>query len=367
VVAHGILSCIECAVVGADGSLSHGSESTDGHANSTDHDDVVVDYRVRSQPSLVPAPEGNHSSSANQSSNELAQASLTAVREAASRILSHQNPVVALVPEYHPTFRTAGDGASESNDKPSQVGCLVSFSVLTRFALPPSSVVLPGSFNPIHEGHVQLAQAAADAVYQERNVIWFELALTNADKPPLSVEEVQRRVQLFGDYFAQNQDDQNGFQWGILLTNAPLFRRKVELLQPLMVPVAATSHGHGRDTADAGIDGLILDMVIGVDTLVRLVDPKYYDGSPEKMHQAIRSMPVRFVVGGRLAQTPPESLAPSSSSFVSFATGHDQVTQLPHDLKSKFVLLTEDSFRVDLSSTEIRRKRENADSASSLR
>jgi nicotinic acid mononucleotide adenylyltransferase len=364
VVAHGILSCIECAVLGADGSFSHSSDSTKSDASSADHD-VVVDYRVQRAPELVPTPECYQTRTIYHATNELSQASPIVVNEATNRIFSCQNSVVALVPEYHPSFMTACDRDSVSKDEPSQGSCRVSFSVLTRFALPPSSVVFPGSFNPIHDGHVQLAKAAVDAVPQVRNVVWFELALTNADKPSLSVEEVRRRVQFFAEYFTQNNDDENGFQWGILLTNAPLFRQKVELLQPLIVPSGASSHGR----TDAVSDELNLDMIIGVDTLVRLSDPKYYDGSHKKMVEAIRSMPVRFVVGGRVAQptsgsantTAPKDIRhgePPSAQFssdTSFITGHDQVAQLPEDLQSKFVLLSEDSFRVDISSTEIRR------------
>src|SRR5438128_5706145 len=44
-------------------------------------------------------------------------------------------------------------------------------------------VLFPGSFNPMHEGHVSLAQVA-EALRQEP--VAFELSVTNVDKPPLA-------------------------------------------------------------------------------------------------------------------------------------------------------------------------------------
>lgn len=270
------------------------------------------------------------------------------VREAVHRVLSHQHPVVALVPEYHgeakPSDASAGD---DTDDRDAD---RISFSLLSHFALPPSSVVFPGSFNPVHEGHVKLAKAAMEEVPQLRNVVWFEMSLTNADKPSLSVEEVTRRVRGFAEAFAGELAALVDFQWGLLLSNAPLFRQKVDILQPLLVP--ASGSGGGGGGGDPSDD--FLDVVIGTDTLVRLVDPKYYQGSADCMVQALEATAARFVVGGRVIQP----VASASSSFVS---GHDAVAGLPEGLRSRFVLLPEDTFRVDLSSTEIRRKLQAAE------
>ena len=100
-----------------------------------------------------------------------------------------------------------------------------------------------------------------------------------------------------------------------------------------------------------------LHFVIGTDTLVRLVDKKYYDNSEGKMIQTLTSMPCRFVVGGRLEQSKVTANDVSKSSLsaanTQFITGQQEVKALPGQLQSKFVLLKD--FRVDISSTELRK------------
>jgi nicotinic acid mononucleotide adenylyltransferase len=87
--------------------------------------------------------------------------------------------------------------------------------------------------------------------------------------------------------------------------------------------------------------------VIGTDTMVRMLNPKYYNHDYEQMLQAQRSMGVNFVVGGRLDQT-----NPNKDKFIS---GKDALPEgLPQDVQEMFILLEESDFRVDISSTELR-------------
>ena len=55
-------------------------------------------------------------------------------------------------------------------------------------AAPRPSVLFPGSFNPLHAGHVLLARIAEDIRQQP---LAFEISVTNVDKPPLAGETVQ--------------------------------------------------------------------------------------------------------------------------------------------------------------------------------
>ena len=55
-------------------------------------------------------------------------------------------------------------------------------------------LLVPGSFNPLHHGHLGLAAAAASRTGRPAA---FELSVVNVDKPPLAEREVRRRVAQF--------------------------------------------------------------------------------------------------------------------------------------------------------------------------
>ena len=167
--------------------------------------------------------------------------------------------------------------------------------------------IVSGAFNPLHTGHLGLAAAAAE--FLDRQAV-FELPLLNAEKAPLEARDVHRRAaQLAGCA-------------DLVLSRAPLFQAKAELF-----PGAV--------------------FVIGVDTAVRLVDPRFYDGSRAAMVRAIAAIARRgcsFLVAGRRLD----------GRFTRLA---DLNLPLPPDFQARFVELPPAAFRVDRSSTEIRTRR----------
>jgi len=269
------------------------------------------------------------------------------------------------------------------NDDSSQ-----SFQMETALAdgenlFPNDVIIVPGSYNPPHHGHVGLANAAVAALRQMRRTeekgcnevssssnmlrsrysslesfstssssssalknLWdtvdkheydptvlFEMSVTNADKPPLDPSEVERRVSFFPTLPDMPKD------WGVILTNAPLFSQKTSLLDE----VCSSSPFSNRK----------MTFVLGTDTFVRIINPKYYNNSVENMIDALVQMKekgVHFIVGGRLEQT--------ESGSKKFINGEEEVKSLPVHVQEMFTLLTEDEFRLDVSSTEIRKQME---------
>ena len=166
--------------------------------------------------------------------------------------------------------------------------------------LPPA--VLPGSFNPLHHGHTTLAAVAAAKLGV---AVAFELSVANVDKPELGRDEIERRLGQFAGV---------GDVW---VTRAAAVEKKADLF-----PGAA--------------------FVLGWDTAVRLIDPKYYGGESGR-DACLRKLCDRgcvVVVGGRIDP---------SGEFRTW-TGQG----IADEFRGLFLPLTEDDFRVDVSSTALR-------------
>ena len=60
--------------------------------------------------------------------------------------------------------------------------------------------MFPGSFDPLHEGHTKLAEAALDATKKrdaEEPSLVYEISLKNADKGVIDVEQAEERLLQF--------------------------------------------------------------------------------------------------------------------------------------------------------------------------
>ena len=149
--------------------------------------------------------------------------------------------------------------------------------------------LLPGSFNPVHEGHRRMLAAAAARLGAGAGAAAgaaFELAIVNPDKPPLSPEDAAARLAGFAG-------DET-----VWLTRAPTFPEKARIFP-------------GGTFA------------VGVDTIARIAEPRYY-GGPEGLARAIALLGrCRFLVFGRRAGTgvrDPRSRQPSPRRSAPFAT-----------------------------------------------
>ena len=317
---------------------------------------------------------GREGDSASQSRGRIGPST---AKEAAVCVVSGQADAVILVPDPE-------DGCGNGGVRP-----------LVHPVLPPDPLIFPGSFNPPHIGHRALAEAAVQALMRIRaeekgegsesfsaasthGSVWdaaeaplstefpsllFETSLTNVDKPPMDPSEAARRVGLFrgcidgpsgvGSGIGNDADDSPLKDWGVLLTSAPLFSQKVEILANLVSisSSAVAERTHGKSSA-AGTRRRLLTFVIGTDTMVRIINPKYYGDSYDAMLSAVRDMGaagVRFIVGGRLDQG-----EGNGRKIPSFISGKDDLASLPKDVQGMFTLLTESDFRLDISSTDLR-------------
>ncbi len=108
---------------------------------------------------------------------------------------------------------------------------------LVRAALPRrTTLILPGSYNPLHRGHVGLLEAARKLLGDHLGTPAgaaaapppgavhgvFEVSVANADKGGLTADQVRRRTEQF------SAPGGVGWPYPVVVTRAPLFSQKVK-------------------------------------------------------------------------------------------------------------------------------------------
>ena len=135
----------------------------------------------------------------------------------------------------------------------------------------------------------------------------YELSTANVDKPNLEEAEVRRRLEQFRNIAS------------VWVTRAAAFEKKADLFP------GST-------------------FVVGFDTAIRLIDAKYYRGDETHRDACLRKLlerGCRVMVGGRVMGGAFRVWEPDA---------------VRAEFRDLFVILQEDDFRVDRSSTELRKK-----------
>lgn len=171
--------------------------------------------------------------------------------------------------------------------------------------------IAPGSYDPIHAGHGMM-HACAERILGQPSAL--ELAVLNADKPPLDHVTISDRLERIWSEPTFGGDC-------VILSGLPFFEQKAAAYP-------------GRTFA------------VGIDTLERIADAKYHQNEPillEKSLRRISETGARFLVFGRAKPTPEGKV---------FEAFHPD--RFPQTLAEMCAGVPEETFRNDLSSTEIR-------------
>jgi nicotinamide mononucleotide (NMN) deamidase PncC len=161
--------------------------------------------------------------------------------------------------------------------------------------------IFPGAFNPPHLGHREIARLAEQKLGHE---VFYEISISNVDKAKIDFIEMKKR-----------QDSLDGAN--LIFTNAPTFLEKSKLFPGSV-------------------------FIVGVDTICRIAEIKYYGNSSQKRDEAIANLIKnnhRFLVFGRLID----------EHYITLSK-----VQLPESLLEICDEISEDEFREDYSSSHIR-------------
>ena len=161
-----------------------------------------------------------------------------------------------------------------------------------------NSVILSGSFNPLHKGHTELLIASEKEIAVKP---LFEISIFNVDKSQIDFFDLNERIKQFRSIGK------------LIITNSPTFKEKSSIFKKSI-------------------------FVVGYDTALRLIDKKYYSNNINDAYNEIKKNGCSFLVTGRYIDK--KYYDPNQINYGEF--------------KDFFSILPENKFRLDISSTILR-------------
>ncbi|MGL4594921.1 MAG: hypothetical protein ACRCUY_09360 [Thermoguttaceae bacterium] len=171
-----------------------------------------------------------------------------------------------------------------------------------------SQAIFPGSFNPIHQGHLQMVDIAQERLGSR---VALEIATQTMGKPPLDYIDLQNRL---------NEINQSSPDQVVWVTRASLFEEKSRLF------IGPTT------------------FIVGADTLKRFSQLSYYHHSFHQLQDILRMIAIRecrFLVFARKSAEKIETL---------------ESLDIPDMLRTLSDSVPESIFAINMSSRDIRKK-----------
>jgi hypothetical protein len=216
------------------------------------------------------------------------------------------------------------------------------FNFYEDVTLPSGTFVFPGSFNPLHIGHIHLVRAALKSqgweppsedtkdsqdVNANSPLVAFEISAINADKPPLNAADLQNRIRQFCSELNPVLKSEGITNVAVCISSKPYFHDKAKIFPNCK-------------------------FIVGGDTLNRLLMKKYYlECKQEEMLAALVGIAYNgcsFVVGGRLID---DKFITANKILLQ---ENETVSHLPKIVRDMIYGISESDFRYDISSTAIR-------------